>query len=163
METITPSIHEVHMEAKLLIALLEKLNTGDTLTYQQLSAEIGRDVQKDGRQRLVTARRYMERVHRIRIETMQCVGVRRADDIGCINAASHGIGLVRRACRRIVRVSTLVRDYSALTQERRTELIRVQSTAALIDSITDSSSQKRINVEQAKPIPPAKLMEMLRG
>jgi len=74
---------ELSSDARVLYNVLETslIKEGNELvTYQQLSAAIGRDVQKEARGILGTARRIIQNEHKILLEAVQNTGIKRSVD-----------------------------------------------------------------------------------
>jgi len=92
---------ELSSDARILYNVLETalIKEGNELaSYQQLSAAIGRDVQKDARGLLATARRLVQNEHKILLEAVQNTGIKRSDDYE--GAADKTREHVRRTIKR---------------------------------------------------------------
>lgn len=108
------SIPELSVDAQVLERSLNKADVGATVTYEALSALIGRNVQTSARHLLQTATRRLERDGKV-FAAVFGVGVKRLDDAGVIGtgeAAIRSIG--RKATRSAKKLSTV--EYDVLSE-----------------------------------------------
>ena len=126
------------IETQRLIAKLKTVAIGEMVTYEDLTAIAGVDVQKM-RQPLRTARRALLVQERIVFGTVTNEGVKRLDDVGKINAADNQRDQIRRKARNARRTATALEDYESLPSS---EKLR---HAALVTYLvmTDRSGSKR--------------------
>lgn len=86
-----------------LLSRLQKLDMGDVVTYGELSALIGDNVQTKGIGVLVSARRIAERDFQIVTDTINNIGLKRLTDQEAIKSGHRFRRKVRSAARRGVR------------------------------------------------------------
>jgi len=74
---------ELSTDTRILYNVLEKsiIKEGkESVSYKELTASIGRDVQSEARGLLATARKHIQREHKILLETVMGEGVRKSED-----------------------------------------------------------------------------------
>lgn len=142
-------------------ALAEKLLTvsvGETITYQDMSAIIGRSVQSIGRGALETARSIVQREKRIVFGVIRGVGLIRLNDSEIIDLADKAREHSRRHARRVVKKLICV-EYSSLKKESQIKHNAAISMFGAISEISSTSSIKRLEKqieETGSEIPAAK-------
>ncbi len=159
------SIPELGIEAQVIIALLRKMQVGDTLSYETITTAVGRDVRYKARSSLQTAVRYVERNDGVVIGAIRAVGIKRLDDLGIISKSATHMQKSRRQATRVARISQLVKDFDALPQERKSELAILQSKAGLIVMFTGKKAEEtlRLAVDQDKSaVPPMRMLDHFR-
>jgi hypothetical protein len=100
-------VAEMSTETRLLIHQLEQAfikETKDFVSYADLSKVVGRNVQKEARSSLTTARRYVEREHQVVIQVISKEGLKISDDFaGVLDGSIEHIGRQsRKNSRRII-------------------------------------------------------------
>ena len=138
------SINELSPESRILIQYLTKHlieDKQDVVTYQEMSAAIGRNVQTEARGKLNTARKHVETENQITIGTVSRVGVKITGDYeGIADNTLKSIGRkTRRTCKRILNVKI-----GDLPDDRKTAVFSRVSTLGAINQFAKPSSVKKI-------------------
>lgn len=90
---------ERHPNTDALAEVLRGVASGQEITYAHLTAEIGDDVQAEGRHYLQSARRILGREDRIFFHTVRGYGLRRATDSSLVEEAPVTLSRLRRVAR----------------------------------------------------------------
>lgn len=118
-------------ETQAAIACLITVEVGKTTTYAQLTDAMGVDAQVAGRGASKSARRYLEREHRMVFAAVPGVGLKRLSDTEIVGSGAEGLARSRRAARRAQRRLTCV-DFDALEQGAK---VRQQAYLSLFNAI----------------------------
>lgn len=164
--TENKAIPELGVEARLLIGIFQKMEVGQFVPYSELSAAIGRDVQRKGYGSQDTARRHVEREYGIVLAPVMGSGLKRLDDIAIIEVGAKCINKARKAGKRAYSTTMRVRDYAALSPEQRAELGRIQSISGVIQMFTTKDAAKKVAAivhTQGKMIAPQKMLDAFRA
>lgn len=109
------TIPEISLNTRMLFERLKPAQQRDVLTYSELSAVIGLDVQKEGYHHLYSARRKAEVELGMVFEAIENVGIKRLDDNGIIASyTDRAVDLTRKKARRYRQKLTKVVDYNSL-------------------------------------------------
>jgi len=95
---------ELSSDARILYNVLEKafIKEGKTLvTYTELSAAIQRDVQKEARGLLGTARRLIENQHKVLLEAVMNTGIQKSEETE--GAMDRGHAHIHRTSRKLIK------------------------------------------------------------
>jgi hypothetical protein len=142
-------------ETAALHAALAAVPLGETITYDSLSAVIGRDVRRGAQARLASARRIAERDNGAVFETLRKTGLRRllpdeAPDIG--SSARHKL---RRTSRRAIKgMMALAENSNGLTPASQRRLSAEIGTHGLLMEIASDKATARQETAD-RPNPPA--------
>jgi hypothetical protein len=156
------SIPELSAETKLLEAYMRKNGmVGQTIPYAALNAEIGRDVQKDARCFLTSAKRRLLKEGQV-WETVHNKGVKLLSDDQIVEA----MGFVPRKIRRIVRVAAS--KGSKVSTEKLSVLSKPQYYARMsqlgaLDLFTSDSGYKKLETATEKTpcqLPTKKMLDL---
>lgn len=132
----TPSIatpsEQTSIDVQMIYDRLHKANTGDTVSYADLTELIGRDVQDRARYILLRALDLLRRDHNYVFGTVRRVGVKRLADGEIVGSAASDVASIRRKARKAASKLTCVADYDALTPDER---IRHNATVSLFGAI----------------------------
>ena len=135
------------IDAQTLYRKLIAIPEGGSVTYSDLSAEIGRDVQGVGRSALDTARRMAIREDRIVYGVERGIGLIRLDDKGIVDSSYSRLLLVKRTLRNQGRVAICVKDFDALPNDYK---VRQNATLSVCGALAQALTSKGMaKVEQA--------------
>lgn len=138
---VTKSIPEISSESLMLIKVLSAVTVGEIALYQQLSAAIGRNVQKEARGILATARRHMLKEQQAVFEAVRTVGLKRLTDGEIANSGGSILRSINRTTARgLIKLSS-VKDFSSLTDHQK---IRHNTTTSLLLVFHDISRNKGV-------------------
>jgi hypothetical protein len=145
------SIPELSIDTKLLVDRLAKVQPGETITNEQLSEVIGRDVRNGAYSCLYSARAIVQRDHQVVFGTVRGVGLKRLGNTEIVNSGRGDLDRVRRTMRRAAKKMTAV-DYDALPNSERIMHNAYLSTFSALAHATKGSSVKKVasQVEQSK-------------
>lgn len=151
-------------DSKALAQELAKAATGDVMTYADLSAIVGRDVQEAARSALNTARHVVQREHRIVFDVVIGVGLRRLESSEIVDLSDKARDRTRSIARRISKKLTCV-EYDELPREKQTKHNAALSMFGLMKELASDGAQKRIEhkVENAALPSMKTAIEALRG
>ena len=135
----------ISLESDLLYRRLTTAEVGEEITYSELSALIGRDVQDAGAGNLATARNKALNQNQIVFGTIRNVGIVRLDDAGRLGATKAHINRSRRIVRKGRKVAATV-DPAKLSPDERGEYRNIVTTAAVLDLVTRPMVQKKLAV-----------------
>ncbi len=160
------AIQQLSIDAKMIYDHLISVGVGDTVTYANLTNLIGRDVQKQGRGALITARRRARNLDRIIFGTVRDVGLMRLSDTEIVETGEGTLRHIRRAARRGAQNVLCVQDFNKLPNDKKIQHNTFVSMFGVMAEITKPNKIKAIErrVESAQAVlPVAKMMEELRG
>ncbi len=143
----TQNIREASADARLIYKRLAEMNIGDFISYRDLSGLIGRDVQKEGRGYLNTARGMCEREDGKTFGTVRNEGIKCLASAEIINTAAHAIGHIKRTSRRSLKRMQCIEDVSALPNDER---IRLNTYASILGVMTVMGTGKAIKKIEAR-------------
>ena len=138
---------EMGKETSDLINLLERVEIGQIITYDALSAAVFCDVRKRCAANLVTARKYLENEKRILFGTIRNVGLKRATDTEVVMATEDGLSKIRRAAKREAKKTVCVQDFGALSEEMKSRHNAALSIFGAIALATSRSKVKLVREE----------------
>lgn len=158
------ALPELSVDTQVLIKRLSASTVGETITYEELSALIGRDVQNGARGFLATARRRLKRDERMVFAPVYKIGVKRLDDIGIVKAGQAGITHVRNHARRVTHTLLCLGNYDALPRGEQVAYNVTVAQAGMLAHITKTSTVKKIEqrVPTTEDAVPAKFLEAIR-
>lgn len=145
---MTPMM-QASAEAKVLASMLAECQVGDVVTYDALTAAIGRDVTGPQRHVLETARRLVMRERRMVFDCVQKVGLKRLSDTEIVALSDRTRDHLRRATRRTVKKLTCV-DYDAMPREQQTKHNAAISMLGVIAELSTEKSLERLSVQIEK-------------
>lgn len=132
---------------------LRDTQPGDIITYEALSALLGRDVREFCRGCVATARRTLQE-ESLFYDTVSGVGYRRLNNEEACKATAHYLSRSRRAARRGMKHLQRV-PYESLTQETQREHLTMSTQLGAIDLFSSSKAGTRIGkaVGSGSPLP----------
>lgn len=159
------AIPEMSIDTRLLIDKLKTVEVGTTITYDELTAVIGRDIRsRQGYQRLQSARRHCRKHLGIVFATVAKEGIRRCDDAAIVGVAEDFLHRTHRAAKRGIETLACA-DFEKLDNSKRVELNAIASGLGVIHHITGHGAQKKLiaSVQQAgEKLPLAKTMDVFK-
>jgi hypothetical protein len=160
------SIPEISVDTKLLAQVIEKMEPGHVLTYEELSSLIGRDVRKRARGNLRSARLSALRSHGVVTEAVTSVGIKRLEDTENVGTTGDAARRrIRRLANRAVQKLTAV-NFDELTNDlkikQNTELSQLGALRAFSrDAVSEKIAAKVAASNQQLAI--AKTLEVFSG
>ena len=127
-------------DAQILHSELTTVQHGNTVTYETLSKRIGRDVQKEARGVLTTARRITQREDSIVFEAVRAVGLRRLTGNDFAELGKSTVKRLGKGARRL-RTKLKVADISRMDDQGR---ISMAASAAIANAFEHASKQSTV-------------------
>lgn len=159
------AIPELGIDTQTLERALLALQIGEVISYADLSASIGRDVQREAHGNLATARKRLLRSHRMVFGAVINIGIKRLSDEGKI-AAAHGHLKRGRTQFKMVRASVAsVDDFSALPNRLKIEHNVMAAQAGAILSMTSSKNTRKLEAavgDGQKTFKPSDSLELMK-
>lgn len=146
-----PTVPALSIDTKMLSDRLAKCEDGETVTYADLSAIIGRNVQVEARGNLTSA------MHRMLAEgavfgSVRNVGVKRLTDAEIVGVGPEIIGRVRRAARRASAKLASVQNFEGLPPAAQTTHNMALSVLGVLAHITKPGTVRKLEarIEQGR-------------
>lgn len=160
------TIPQISIESQTLIKLLITISEGQTVTYDQMSEAINRDVRKHGRSSMTTARRRLAHDEGIYFEPEAGVGLRRCTDREKATCGAAAVKHIGATARRAVRKLTAVQEFDKLPRELQVEHNASVSMLGALGAASGmrklESVRKAVN-KSADVLPLAKTLAVLAG
>ena len=134
----------IHVDAAIILARLKSAKPGDVISYNEMSELIGRNVQKEARYIMETARRHAKK-DRIYFGVVTNEGLQRLDDSGKVKAGSGMLGKIRRTSRRAAQTLAAVENFSELPNELKIAHNTALSVYGIITQATSRRVQEKIS------------------
>lgn len=158
-------IGSTSIDTRTLVALMVKVPVGESITYQDLSSAIGRNVQGAARSVLESARHICERDYNIVFGVVQNVGLKHLTDTETINTGQAGIDHIRRTARKTARRIASLKDPNSVPNESKVRQFTYLSVAGALVHMTQQKQITRLEVkvgQAAKELPLAKTLEAFK-
>lgn len=136
-------IHEKSSDTKVIENVLSELAVGDLITYDQISAAIGRDVRKFAFPSLGSARRFLLHANSMVFGVERGVGLRRLNDSEIVSTVEDDRRKVQRASHRSLKKLSVV-NYSGLTNEDKRRHTVAAAQIGAIAMFASKNSEKKI-------------------
>lgn len=150
---------EMNIDTRAIFDRLKQVPIGGSITYDALSALLGRPV-SGGTPTLQSALRALERDGCV-FANIRGQGYQRLDDVSIVKASEHDRLLIRRKARRAVERLTSVQNFEALPNDMKVKHNAAMSGFGAIVSIMHPSKMKtleeKVEAAQAK-LPLAKTL-----
>lgn len=159
------TIAQISVDTEIIFKRITDLEIGETATYQELSALIGRPIQGEAYGNLCTARRKAFNERQMVFGTIRNEGIRRLDDAGRLVAGRDQISRSRKAARKARRIVATV-DPEKLSEDDRRTYESAVMTSTVLELVTKPSKQKRLEsaIREAKArIPVADVLKLFAG
>lgn len=135
------TLETLSVDSRLLYDALIALPVGETISYETMTACIGRDVQGVGRGALQTARRMALRENRMVFGVRRDIGLVRLSDAEIVGTGARTLRSIGRKARRGATVLSSVTDYTTLADEDKR---RHNATFAILGMIEHTSREKNV-------------------
>lgn len=161
------SIPEISIESNLLYQKLIKMEVNEVIVYSTLSQIAGRNIQTVSRGSLYKAIEKAGKENKMAFHTIRGIGIKRADDIGIIDASgTPALNKIRRISARAVKKLSLINDFKSLPQEKQSEALAYNSIHQMIKHETfQRNILKVINKcqETCEKLPLGKTLEIFKN
>ena len=137
---------ELSADAKILRSVLEEAAVGDTITYEQLSTAIGRDVRKYAISALGTARRGVLQDKKFVFGCEANVGLVRLNDSQIVKTTESDRRRLQRTAKKSLTKLAVV-DFAALPEDQRRSHIVASAQMGAIAMFATRSSSKKIEAK----------------
>lgn len=132
------------VDTSLLVSRLQKLAVNETVTWEELSQTIGRDVRTAGKGFLVSARRRVLLDHGIVLEAIHKVGLKRLDDTGIVKTSDYSRHKIHREAGRALTRIACIENLAGLPNDDKVKVNAARAAFGALHSITTEASQKKI-------------------
>lgn len=141
----------VSADAKTIAHVLRGAAVGQVVSYVELSRTIARNVCKEGRPAMDSARALVQREDRMIFDPVRGEGLKRLADNDIIDLGDKAREHVRRSSRRIVKKLVCV-NYDTLSKEKQVQHNTALSMFGVFCELTTDQSAKRLtsSVEAAQ-------------
>jgi hypothetical protein len=158
-------IRELAPETALLTDRLSKLEKGETITYKELSALVGVNVQREGYSYLANARDRAQRLHGIVSHAVNNIGIQRLTAEGIAYETEPYRKRLKRMTRRYGHRSALVakEEYDQLPTPARLSLDQGRTIRGLVKFLIAPKQYAVISSaisETQAPLPSRKFLEL---
>lgn len=164
--TTKKAIAELSIDTQTLERRLLTVGVGETVSYDELSGLIGRDVQNGARGLLTTARRRLLKNNQMVFDAVANQGVKRLGDEAIASLGDPAINRIHNAARRGVQRITCVQDFDKLPNALKVKHNMSVSLLGAMAHMTRSSSIKKLETRvtnaQHDAMPVAKFLEAMR-
>jgi hypothetical protein len=130
-------------DSEAIARLLSALAVGEEVSYHDLTAAIGRDVQTVARAAMERARYRLERDERRVFGVVLGIGLRRLNDREIVATSDKARAHIRRTSRRAAR-TVLCSDYAALPREDQTKHNTALSVFGILEQMAGDKAYRRI-------------------
>lgn len=143
------------IDTDVLYKRLVNVKIGETITYTELSALIGRDVQISGSSILQSARRIALNKDNILFDTITNHGIKRLNDVEKVNTAVSSLRRIQAAAKTGAKKVSSVDDFELLPSEQK---FKHNAYLSIFNAIVYSAQQKTVQkIEQSIEIQNGKL------
>lgn len=156
------TLPEMSVDARTLMERLSRVDVGDLVTYDELSALIGRNVTQDARHLLRSARARLEKEEHVVFAPVIAVGVRRLDDVGVVATGEQALSHVRRTSHRAARRQSFV-DLGKLDESQKKKALLYQSMFGMIAHMTRARTVRAVEAKIVAALPTAKMVDAIRA
>ena len=161
------SIPELSVDTQIIEGLLRTASIGDVVTYESMSAAIKRDVQKEGRGNLRTARRRLHKIDHMVFGAVTNMGVKRLNDEGKSAAARGHAHRGRNQFKQASVTATAVDDFGKLPNHLKIEHNVIVAQAGALLHMTSAKSTKalegKIGDDALKSFKPKESLELMKA
>lgn len=137
-------IPELSADSISLVNHLRTLQPGQQCSYSELTVLIRRNVQKEARGCLETARRILQREEQIVFAPIRGVGLKRLTDGEITKTGTETLQRINRASRRGVHKLTCVKDFNQLTNEEKVRHNAALSVLGVFYEVSKARGVKQI-------------------
>jgi hypothetical protein len=159
----TKTISELSVDTQVLIDRLKKVEPEHTITYAELSAAIGRNVQNGARHLMETARRRLIADHQILFDVVTNEGLKRVQGDQIVAVGSRGVKHIGRHARRTAKkIGCIGDDYSKLSKEQQHRFNGVGTILSFVSHATKEKQVAKISDAASEKLPLAKTLELFK-
>lgn len=161
---MTQAIAQISLDAQLIRDRLQETKVGETVTYEELSKLIGRDVRNRAMGALGTARKHAMKNKNMVFVAVSNEGLKRMSDIEIVDSVDGDIRRVRRTVRRSSAKITRV-DFNGLPNDKKIDHNAKLSMLGALQQFAAPSSLKTLKsrVEESREVLPiGKTLEAFR-
>lgn len=126
-----------------LLALLSAANVGQVVTYEDMSAAIGRNVREFDRAAIYSARRMVQAEYRFVFATVTNVGLKRLSDNEIVELSGDDRTRIRKTVKRGLQ-RLAVTDYAKLDDKSRHAHLVASAQLAAAGAMVEEKAAKRI-------------------
>lgn len=155
------AIPELSIDTQTLERRLAMVNIGNFISYADLTASIGRNVQGDARGTLNSARRRLLKSLHILFEPVFNEGLKRLDDRGKVGSGRSHVRKAHRQAKMAIAKTTAVDRFDLMPEELKHEHNMVLATAGAMKSMTSEPAQKKLAAAITDTKPRLSLRESL--
>lgn len=152
---------EKSADTKILENVLAEAKVGQTFTYSELSAAIGRDVREHALASLRTARRGVLKSKGFVFAVERDIGLVRLDDVGILKSMEFDRRRLQRGAKRSLRKLTVV-DFENLAEEDKRKHIVASAQMGAIAMFSHKTASRKIesHVTTHKQLPIGETLKM---
>lgn len=137
-------IGTLSIDVKLVYERLAKCSTGDLVTYEDLSAIIGRDIRLKANWVLGSARRRAFTQNQMLFGAIAKVGVKRLSDAEIVATGQDALTRIHKTSLRAARRMTAIRSFDTLDAPARTKHDTYLSALGVLSHLTKEKSMQRL-------------------
>lgn len=154
-------------DTSLLVLFLEEYQgrNGSVITYDEMSAKLGRNVRTEARTVLGSAMRILLSEKNMVFDTVLGVGIKLLDDGGIVAKGTTYQAKARRVAQRGAKVLSAV-DFNSLSPDQKRQHNASAGILAVIDLFTSTAAVKKISEAVGKAqaaLPTPKMLELFRS
>jgi hypothetical protein len=156
------TIREASVETRLIYQRLSGMNIGDFVSYSDLNELVGRNVQKEGRGYLKTARSICERDDNKAFGVVLNEGLKCLNSKEIINTAEFSIGHIKRTSRKSLKKVRCINDLEQLPNDEKIRLNTYASILGVMATMAKGSNIRKIEArvqETQEQLPYVKTLE----
>jgi hypothetical protein len=140
---ISKMIHEKSNDTKIIESVLAEAEVGQTITYQELSAAIGRDVRQFAYPSLISARRCLQNTKRMVFGVEANVGLIRLNDSGIVESTEHDRKIIQRRAKRTIDKLRCA-EFDKLTGEEKRRHVTASAQMGAVAMFASKNATKKI-------------------
>lgn len=152
------------LDTQLLEQILGKLNVGETVAYDELTAAVGRDVQTTARGSLQSARNRLLRTERKVFDCVRGTGLVRLSDAQILDTVHTTVAHIHRTSRRAL-LRLAASEVSKLSQDDKYRHYAYAAHMGALHAITQNKAARMLGqqVREAQQVLPlAKTLEAFK-
>jgi hypothetical protein len=140
MEDKKQTIPEMSADARILIALLQKAEVGEVITYDDMSNEIQRDVRLQARSALYTAIKNLKKEHLLYFDTVRNVGLKRLSTSAIANGVPEkSRQRIKREAKRGIQNARCAFNGDPLSRE---DMVKLNTGLSFLGIVAECSKPK---------------------
>jgi len=136
------TVFQMGIDAKIILDALSKLEVGELLTYQQMSALIGRDVRQH-RHIMAAARKGLMRDSKV-FAPVENQGLQRLTDAQKVQVAGDQLRRITRITKKIRATLAAVADFDKLPNDLMVQHNATMSLCGAIGQMSAASSMRKV-------------------